>query len=69
MRSKEDKHENPKDRHQGEDGNVFNLIGIVSRELKRAGEKELAKTFVNEAMSSGSYDEVLNLIMDYVKIE
>ena len=29
----------------GEDGNVFNIIGKVSRELKRAGFKDEAKEF------------------------
>lgn len=53
----------------GEDGNVFNLIGIVSKALKKAGEKELANTFTKEAFSSNSYEEVLNLIGDYVIIQ
>lgn len=46
----------------GRDGNVFALIGAVSRALKDCGEREEAAAFVEEATSCGSYDEVLQLI-------
>lgn len=52
----------------GGDGNVFGIIGSVSRELKRAGHRDAATEFVNTAMSSGSYDEVLQLCMKYVDV-
>lgn len=52
----------------GEDGNVFNLIGIVSKALKKAGEKNLADEFVKEVTSSGSYEEALCVIMNYVHV-
>lgn len=53
----------------GEDGNVFSIIGRVSRALKRAGEPELAKEWSEKAMSCGSYDEVLRLMFNYVDPE
>lgn len=53
----------------GEDGNVFAIIGRVSKALKRAGQREKAKEFTDKAMKSGSYDEVLRLCMDYVEVE
>ena len=53
----------------GEDGNVFNIIGKVSRTLKAAGMKAEADEFVVKAFASGSYYEVLNLVMDYVEVE
>lgn len=53
----------------GEDGNVFSIIGRVSKALKRAGQPEKAKEFTQKAMKSGSYDEVLQLCMDYCDVE
>jgi len=53
----------------GEDGNVFAIIGRVSRALKRAGHREAANEFVEKAISSKSYDEVLCLVMEYVDID
>jgi hypothetical protein len=53
----------------GEDGNVFSLIGLASRALERAGQRDQAKTMKKECFSSGSYDEVLSIISKYVEIE
>lgn len=53
----------------GENGNVFNIIGLVSRALKRDGQPDRAKEFVEKAMSSSSYDEVLILLHEFVKAE
>lgn len=53
----------------GQDGNVFSIIGRVSKALKRAGQPEKAKEFSDKAMSSESYDAVLRLCMDYVEVE
>lgn len=50
----------------GEDGNVFNIIGRVSRALKKAGQPDQAKEFQEKAFSAKSYDEVLQLLHDYV---
>ena len=50
----------------GEDGNVFNLMGIVSRALRRI--KIDPKDFQDEVMASGSYDEALRVIMKWVNV-
>ena len=53
----------------GQDGNIFNLIGIASRALKRSGQSEEAKKMQNEAFASGSYHEALAVIMKYCDVE
>ncbi len=52
----------------GEDGNIFNLMGIASKILKRNGMREEAKEMCEKITKSGSYDEALNIISDYVEI-
>lgn len=52
----------------GEDGNVFNIIGKVSKILKRKGQPEQAKEFTDKAFEAQSYDEVLRLASDYVDV-
>ena len=52
----------------GQDGNVFNLIGIVSATLKKNGQEDKAKEFTAKAFKAGSYDEVFNLMSDYVEV-
>lgn len=52
----------------GEDSNVFNIIGKVRKALWRAGETQAADAFADEAMSAGSYDEVLQLVMRTVTV-
>ncbi len=58
----------PKCQLTGEDGNVFNLIGIASRCLKRSGQPEKAKEMGEKIKSAGSYDEALNIIGQYVDV-
>ncbi len=53
----------------GTDGNVFAIIGRVSKTLERAHQHELAKEFREKAFAAGSYDEVLVLCFDYVEVE
>ena len=52
----------------GEDGNIFNLMGIASRTLKNNGQKEEAKEMCDRITSSGSYHEALGIIGEYVDI-
>ena len=52
----------------GQDGNIFNLIGIASRELKRAGQKDEAKEMTEKVFASKSYEEALNIIGEYCEI-
>ena len=55
----------------GENGNIFNLIGIASRTLKQSGLKEQAEEMQKRIMNgeAGSYDEALQIIMEYVEVE
>ena len=54
----------------GEDGNIFNLMGIVSRTLKEAGEPEKAEEMIRRITSDAkSYDEALAMLMEYVNVE
>jgi hypothetical protein len=52
----------------GQDGNVFNIIGRVTREMKRHGLRDEANAFASEAMSQSSYDDVLVLCMQTVEV-
>ena len=52
----------------GQDGNIFNLMGIASRTLKKYNMKEEAKEMIDRITSSKSYDEALNIIGEYVEI-
>lgn len=52
----------------GADGNVFAVIGNVSRALKQAGFKEQASEFQHKAFSAHSYEDVLMLADEYVTI-
>lgn len=53
----------------GQDGNVFNLLGICSKALRRAGQTDKAQEMSQKVMSCGSYDEALQIMMEYVEIE
>lgn len=52
----------------GQDGNIFNLMGIASKTLKRNGMYDEAKEMCDRITSSGSYDEALSIIDEYVEI-
>jgi hypothetical protein len=52
----------------GQDGNVFNLVGICSRALKKAGRLEEAKAMQERVFSCGSYEEALVIMSEYVEI-
>lgn len=53
----------------GEDGNVFFIIGRVSRALKQAGFHREAQDYLNKAASCKSYNEVIQLTADTVTVE
>lgn len=55
----------------GQNGNIFNLIGIASRALKENALSDQAKEMRKRIMGgeAGSYDEALRIIMEYVEIE
>lgn len=59
----------PKCKLVGENGNIFNLMGIASRTLKRAGLREEAEEMVDRISKSQSYLQALAIISEYVDIE
>ena len=63
-----DKQQKPNCKLLGEDGNVYNLLGIASRTLRRSGLADQAKEMCDRVYSSGSYGEALCIIGDYVNI-
>ena len=50
----------------GQDGNIFNLLGLSSRALKQAGQPEQAKEMLGKVAQAKSYDEALQIICRYV---
>ncbi|MDE7399987.1 MAG: hypothetical protein K2N06_10730 [Oscillospiraceae bacterium] len=52
----------------GQDGNIFNLVGIASRTLKRNELSEEASEMTSKVFKSGSYEEALGIIGEYVNI-
>lgn len=50
----------------GADGNIFNLLGIASRTLKNNGMADESKEMYDHVTSSGSYNEALCIISEYV---
>ena len=52
----------------GQNGNIFNLLGIASHTLKKNGMAEEAKEMSSRVMSSGSYGEALGIIGEYVNV-
>ena len=52
----------------GENGNIFHLMGIASRTLKENGMRTEAKKMCDRITSSGSYDDALCIIGEYVNV-
>lgn len=52
----------------GEDGNIFNLMGIASRTLKENGLSDQAREMRQRITQCHSYDSALCIIADYVNI-
>ena len=64
-----EKNEKPRVKLIGEDGNVFNLIGIVQRELRKAGQHEQAKEVWTRINSEAEdYDHALRIMQEYVEV-
>lgn len=53
----------------GHDGNIFSIMGRASGLLKEAGQKEQSDEMIRRVTSSGSYDEALRIISEYVETE
>jgi hypothetical protein len=61
--------EKPEAKLIGEDGNIFNLMGIASRALKEANQKYKAVEMADKIISTAkSYHEALAIISEYVEI-
>ncbi len=53
----------------GEDGNAFSIMGRVAKALKRAGiSQSEVDRFYEECKSSGSYDNLLVTVMQWVTV-
>lgn len=52
----------------GQDGNIFNLVGIAARTLREHGLSDQAKEMKDRVFASGSYGEALCIIGEYVNI-
>lgn len=52
----------------GENGNIFNLVGITVKALEKNGKREEAKEMSDKVFNSKSYEEALSIISDYVEI-
>lgn len=59
----------PKCKLIGEDGNIFFILGRVGRVLKDNGMADKEKECTDRVMASGSYEEALGIIMEYVEVE
>jgi hypothetical protein len=57
----------PKAKVIGQNGNVFNTLAICTTALKRVGLNEQASTMTNRVFQSGSYDEALVIMMEYIE--
>lgn len=59
----------PKCKLIGEDGNIFNLLGIASKTLKVNDLKDEADEMAARVYDSKSYIEALAIISEYVEVE
>ena len=59
----------PKVRLVGEDGNIFFILGRVTRVLKENGQAHQAEEVRDRVMESVSYDEALRIVMEYVDVQ
>jgi len=50
----------------GADGNIFNILGMASRTLRRNGMPDEAKEMYSRVTSSGSYEQALCIITEYI---
>lgn len=53
----------------GEDGNIFNLIGIATRTLRQNGMADEAVEMRSRIIALGSNDKALCIIGEYVNIK
>jgi len=66
--SENSEHVKPECQLTGINGNVFNIIGTVSKTLRNAGLRDKAVEFSDKAVKQESYDAVLRLCFEYVDV-
>ena len=52
----------------GQDGNIFNLVEIAAKTLRKNGMKEEESEMTEKVFNSGSYEEAIGIIGEYVNI-
>ena len=52
----------------GEDSNIFNLLGLVTKELKRNSYRDLAKELPPQIFECETYDKALTILDRYVEL-
>ena len=67
--TQEQQRQKPKMELLGQDGNIFGVLGRASRLLKEAGQQDQADEMFRRVTSSGSYEEALHIISEYVDTE
>jgi hypothetical protein len=58
----------PKVKLTGKDGNVFNLLELCVKALKKAGQDEAARELQSRVFASKSYSDSLAIMAEYVDI-
>ena len=53
----------------GEDGNIFNLMGIAKREMRRQGFETQADEMIAKIKECKNYNLALATIMEYCDVE
>lgn len=53
----------------GRNGNIFNIVGKVSKALEKNAQKKEALEMRNRVFESRSYEEALMAILDYVELD
>jgi hypothetical protein len=53
----------------GQDGNIFNLLGLAIRALRDAQQLDKIPELTERVQRSNSYDEALRVLMEYVEVE
>lgn len=59
----------PKCTLTGQDGNIFNLIGVASKVLKNNNLPDKATEMTNRVFKTKSYEEALATIAEYVEVD
>lgn len=63
------KQRKPSMRLEGQDGNIFCILGRASNLLKGVGQKDQADEMFRRVTNSGSYEEALHIISEYIETE